>query len=281
MAIKYVDRYITDRVVISGNKLECLSYSVPIKCDFERKNPIVKNKEKNEEEGKRSDNLARARQKVRRIIWANLTPHTKFLTLTHAETLLDVKIFRRKLTTFFQAMKRQGYELSYLYVLERQKDRGKREGNEGTIHAHIVVFNDEYIPYEVINKCWKYGSTDIHLFYELKDDNGKHIKDVGAYVCKYLTKEAHLEWGSRSYNCSKNLQRPIEVPLKSFGNSEVGFFNDPEDPFWKITNAFVENTDFYFQDSKCISYSINGDEIHQIIDYKQGNIHSSEIKVSL
>lgn len=139
---KKCNLYITDKIVLSGAKIEKTSYSVPIMCDFEREHTPQRNAA-NAENGKRDDNLARARQTVRRIIWQNMTPHTKFLTLTCADICLDKKVFCRRLTTFFQSMNRQGYKLKYLYVLERQLERGKKEGNAGTIHAHIVVFNDE------------------------------------------------------------------------------------------------------------------------------------------
>ena len=281
MRVKFVDRYITDRIVISGNKIERLSYSVPIKCDYERDYEIKRDKEKNSENGKRSDNLARARQRVRRIVWANVTSHSKFLTLTSADTILDKKIFQRKLTTFFQAMKRKGFDLSYLYVLERQKERGAKENNSGCIHAHIIIFNDEFIPFEIINKCWKWGTTDIHMIDGLRKENGERVRDVGAYVCKYLTKEADLEWGSRAFNCSLNLQKPVDYPLKAYGDSEIGFLNDPDDPVFRITDAFMNSSHFYYNDSKIVSYEFNGEMIHQIIDYKQGTILLGEIKVDL
>lgn len=279
MKVKFVDKYITDRIVISGNKIERLSYSVPIKCDYKRDYEIKRDKEKNSEIGKRSDNLARARQRVRRIIWANVTPHSKFLTLTSAKTILDVKEFRRKLTTFFQSMKRKGFDLRYLYVLERQKERGLKEGNDGCFHAHIIIFNDEYIPFEIINKCWKWGTTDIHMVNGLREKDGERVHDVGAYVCKYLTKEAELEWGSRAFNCSLNLQKPIDYPLKAYGDCDIGYLNDPNDPIFRITDAFMNSSHFYYNDSKIVSYEVNGEMIHQIIDYKQGIILPKEIEV--
>lgn len=277
--MKYVDKYITDRVIISGNKFEKYSYSCPIRCDFERDYEIKRG------DGvgatKRQDNLYRARKQVRQIIWANLTPHTKFLTLTSAKTLLDVKEFRRKQTTFFQSMKRKGFDLRYLYVLERQKERGAREGNAGTIHSHIVIFNDEYIPFEVINKCWKWGTTDIHMLNGLRYDNGERVRDVGAYVCKYLTKEAELEWGSRCFNCSKELQRPIDYTLKSFGDNEVGYFHDPDDLYFKITSAIEKNVKTTFNDSIVVQYESNGSQITQIIDYQQGIVLPDKEVVNL
>ena len=65
--------------------------------------------------------------------------------------MLDVKQFRRDWQTFVQAMRRKGHDLRYLYVIERQKQRGLKEGNEGTIHAHVIVFNDEFIPMESLH----------------------------------------------------------------------------------------------------------------------------------
>jgi len=36
------------------------------------------------------------------------------------------------------------------------------------------------------------------------------IKNLGAYVCKYLTKESMAEYNSKSYHASRGLNRPIE-----------------------------------------------------------------------
>ena len=95
------------RLVVSGNKIEFYEYEKPIYIDYDRTYTVTKNK--TEDSCKREDNLLRARQSVRRIIWSNLEPHSKFLTLTYAETQLDVKVFQRHFTTFIQNMKRNGY----------------------------------------------------------------------------------------------------------------------------------------------------------------------------
>lgn len=275
---KYCNTYITDRVVLSGDKIEKLSYSVPIMCDFEREHTPVRDSA-NASEGKRNDSLARARQTVRRVIWENKTPHSKFLTLTSAETCLDVKEFRSWMKNFFRDMKRQGYELRYLYVLERQLERGKKEGNAGTIHAHIVVFNDEKIPLKAIKKAWKHGRTEIHILNELRYQKaqdgykkGEKVHDVGAYVSKYITKEAALEWGSRCYNCSVGLSRPLEIPLKAIGAPDIGYFHDPEDTFFATEQALEQLTRWTYQNAKIVQYEISGQTVNQIIDYAQGTI---------
>lgn len=275
---KYCNTYITDRVVLSGDKIEKLSYSVPIMCDFEREHTPVRDSA-NASEGKRNDSLARARQTVRRVIWENKTPHSKFLTLTSAETCLDVKEFRSWMKNFFRDMKRQGYELRYLYVLERQLERGKKEGNAGTIHAHIVVFNDEKIPLKAIKKAWKHGRTEIHILNELRYQKaqdgykkGEKVHDVGAYVSKYITKEAALEWGSRCFNCSVGLSRPLEIPLKAIGAPDIGYFHDPDDTFFATEQALEQLTRWSYRNAKIVQIDVSGQTVNQIIDYAQGTI---------
>ena len=115
----------------------------------------------------------------------------------------------------------------------------------------------------------------------LRYENGERVRDVGAYVCKYLTKEAELEWGSRCFNCSKELVRPIDYTLKSFGDNEVGYFHDPDDPYFKITSAIEKNVKTTFNDSIVVQYESNGSQITQIIDYQQGTILPDKEVVNL
>lgn len=279
---KYCNTYVTDKVVISGERLEKYSYSVPIMCDYEREHTPQRDSA-NAVNGKREDSLSRARQTVRRIIWQNMTPHTKFLTLTSSETCLDVKVFRSWMKNFFRDMKRSGYDLRYLYVLERQLERGRKEGNAGTIHAHIVVFNDEKIPLKVLKKAWKHGRTEIHILNELRYKKtqdgykrGEKVNDVGAYVSKYITKEAELEWGARCFNCSVGLDRPTEFSLKAYGAPDIGYLHDPEDPYFIMEQEFTKMTQFTFRGSKMVSYDMGGTQIHQIIDYAQGTFKNTQ-----
>lgn len=279
---KYCNTYVTDKVVISGDKLEKYSYSVPIMCDYEREH-TPKRDSANAENGKREDNLSRARQAVRRIIWQNKTPHTKFLTLTCADICLDKTVFTKRLHAFFKSMSRQGYDLRYLYVLERQLERGRKEGNAGTIHAHIVVFNDEKIPLKVLKKAWKHGRTEIHILNELRYrkaqdgyKRGEKVNDVGAYVSKYITKEAELEWGARCFNCSVGLDRPTEFSLKAYGAPDIGYLHDPEDPYFIMEQEFTKMTNFTWRGSKIVSYDMSGTQIHQIIDYAQGTFKNTQ-----
>lgn len=215
------------KFIFCGDYLILKEYSLPYLNDVTKHDNIFHDfKDNDASSPKRLDNLKRARDTVAQYVYTNLTPHTKFLTLTTAETVLDVPVFQRKLQTFFQAMKRNGFDLDYIYVYERQKERGKKEGNLGSLHAHIIVFNDEYIPFTVINKCWKHGSIDIKILDGLRCNNNKKtnelIKNPASYICKYITKESVAEWNEKVFRTSKGLKKPIVINNKVYVASNTG-----------------------------------------------------------
>lgn len=200
------------KVVVSGDTVEIIEYSAPVPCCFERETKIERKEENTEEIQKREDNLYRARKNVRHIIWCNQTKYTKFVTLTYSETVLEVEKVHRDITTFVQSMRRKGYDMKYLYVLENQKARGEKEGNDGCLHVHMLIFLDKFIKLEDLNTAWKHGTTDI----KVTDD----ITNLGAYVCKYITKDNIAKYGKKTFSCSKGLKRPTEERFYTVGCSD-------------------------------------------------------------
>ena len=183
------------RVVRSGNVVEIYNYEKKVYYNYEQVEKQFNKKEKTDEwKGKSEDSLTRSRREIRRLIWCNFGRHSKFLTLTYAENMQDLETFYYDWKMFVKSMSRKDYNLKYLYVLEYQE--------RGAIHAHIIIFNQEYIPVEIIEESWKHGFVKINSI--------KEIKNLGAYVCKYLTKETLSEYNSKSYHCSRGLNRPIE-----------------------------------------------------------------------
>lgn len=209
------EMHLFSRVVQCGDTVEVYQYSSAIKVGHERAYDIVRRDGSviDDELVKRSDSLYRSRQTLRRLIWANQGKYTKFVTLTYRETVLDVKQVRRDITTFVQKMRRKGYTMNYVYVLENQKDRGEKEGNDGCLHVHMLIFNDEFLSLDLLNSCWKHGSTDISAL--------EHVTNVGAYVCKYITKEGTRAFGSQVYGCSNGLKRPAEERFFTEGLSDT------------------------------------------------------------
>ena len=167
-----------EKIVISGKVVEYYRYLKPLSVE-PREYDIEKNKEKSE--GKRDRNLYRARADLRRAIWCNQTKYTKFVTLTYKDSELDQDNVIYDFKQFIKKLRRRDYNVPYVYVTEHQKKRGIKEGNAGSLHIHTLLFTDEFISADIINACWGLGNTDIH---SLKD-----VNNLGAYVCKYLTKE--------------------------------------------------------------------------------------------
>lgn len=241
------------KVVTSGDIVELYFYQIPIQCGSERKREIVKNEEN--ELGKRKDNIYRSRQNVRRIIWNNQTEFTKFVTLTYAETVLDVKKVRRDITTFVQSMRRSGYPMKYLYVLENQRERGLKENNEGCLHVHMVIFIDKFIKIEDLRRCWKHGFVGIE-----KIDN---VINLGAYVCKYITKDNIADFGSHCYSCSIGLDRPVVERFYTLGYSDSYIDFVPEEVLNAVNVQYHKTLTHDFVDS-------NNELCNQSVHYFQG-----------
>ena len=154
-------------------------YSLPYLKDVPKSDLFgKKNFDNSPSTPKRYDSLKRTRDTVAQYVYTNLTPHTKFLMLTTADTILDVPIFQRKLTTFIQSMRRNGYDLRYLYVYERQTQRGKKEGNKGALHVHMIIFNNEKIDMSILKKCWSHGRVELKIFNGLRCKKDKVSQEL-------------------------------------------------------------------------------------------------------
>lgn len=250
------------RFVVSGDVVEVYTYSVPITCGRERQFEIVRNPDREEGGEKRKDNLYRARMNVRRLIWANQGKFTKFVTLTYADTILDSSRVKEDVHVFVQAMNRKGYPLKYLYVLEHQRERGEKEGNEGCLHVHMVVFVDRFIPLDILRACWKHGFVGI----EKIDD----VRNLGAYVCKYITKDNLQELGKRVYSCSLGLERSKEEVFytEGFSTTEIGLH--PDEVLQSLDIKFHSQMRTDWRDE-------NGVAREQLVNYYQGSWSDFEI----
>lgn len=241
------------KVVQSGDIVEMYFYKVAVTVGNKRKHNIVKNSK--DEKEKRNDNVYRARQNVRRIVWTNESKYTKFVTLTYADTVLDIKKVRRDITTFVQNMRRLNYDMKYLYVLENQKERGLKEGNEGCIHVHMLIFIDQFIKLEDLRQAWKHGYVGI----EKIDD----VRNLGAYVCKYITKENLADFGKRCYSCSLGLDRAVEERFYTLRFSDSCENLTPEQVLNAINVNYHATINYDYVDS-------NNEFCTQSVSYFQG-----------
>lgn len=237
------------KIVISGDIVEYFEYRIPINVE-KREHEIIKG---SKEEPKRDNNIRRAQSEIRRYVWHNITKYSKFVTLTYAKTCLDFDQVLYDMKMFFKNLSREGYsKLKYLWILEHQKGRGVKENNEGSLHVHLVLFLDDFLPFQVLNKCWKQGSTDIE-----KIDN---VDNVGAYICKYLTKEEFDLFGKHSYHISRVLPKPEE-------RCHDGYITDPD-----FEKELLDRVDWYYMGTR--DYTIETEEkiIKNSVFYKQGRL---------
>ena len=61
------------------------------------------------------------------------------LTLTYAKTMIDYDILAKDYKVFLLNLKRHGFEFPYLSITEHQTKRGKKEGNKGSLHLHVLL----------------------------------------------------------------------------------------------------------------------------------------------
>ena len=192
------------KLIVSGNVAELYEYQYPLIKGILRKKAGRANAKITDEFTKaenRKKTQYRARKQVTRLINSNAFQMKKFVTLTFAENLTDIKNANHCFKTFIQRFNyylkiKHKLKLKYIAVIEFQK--------RGAIHYHLLC-NAPYIENSVLNKIWDNGFVRIN-----KIDN---VDNVGAYVTKYMNKDLADErlQGQKCYLTSKNLDKAIKI----------------------------------------------------------------------
>ena len=190
-------RFYDKKIVVSGNVVELYEYELPVvKSD---RSPRIgrAGQTATTEETKRLNRekvAARARQKVRRYANANFSNKSKFITLTFAENITELKAANREFVKFRKRLARFLHiDLEYIATPEFQK--------RGAVHFHMLM-NCPYIENETLARLWGNGFVRINRI-----DN---VDNIGAYITKYMTKGGFDERliGQKSYFMSHNLKAP-------------------------------------------------------------------------
>lgn len=138
----------------------------------------------------RRDNIKRTKDKIRYILHANTaTTRPIFVTLTYRENITSRDTAVADVTRFLRSLRVIYPGIAYVYVLERQK--------RGAFHAHMVIFNVSFIPFQALESIWTFGYTNVK---RLQDET--HIAN---YLSKYISKDETYAVGKRRYSRSKNL----------------------------------------------------------------------------
>lgn len=195
------------KVIVSGGVVEVYEYEKPVFKGYESNGGRHKEADEEGKEKNRKDALRRARQEIRRIVNANVGAYgdqftAKFLTLTFGDNVTDLDYANREFKKFIKRLNYYAFgtkeaNLRYTVIVEFQK--------RGAVHYHVMLYNLPFMPVKEISRIWRHG----HVWINKIDD----VDNVGAYVCKYLTKandDDRLR-GRKCYFNSRGLFKPIVI----------------------------------------------------------------------
>lgn len=199
------------KYLISGHVVEEFRYQKNQFKGFEPKNKDGKNKHGFNPSENRSITLSRARKMVTRTINSN-PDLNKFLTLTFEENITDLDYSNKEFKDFikrvnYHVFKTKKSMMKYVAVIEFQK--------RGAVHYHVLC-NLPYIDVGEFQKIWGHGFIRLNKIKGNTERFGSNECDnVGAYVCKYMTKDNSDERlkDRRSFLMSRNLNKPTEIVI--------------------------------------------------------------------
>ncbi len=194
------------KVVVSGKQVEVFKYKKHIWRDYETKQfeNIKPQKEPKQldafeqleaQKQKMKFSLNRTKTEIRRL--TNSNPQlNKFMTLTFAENITDLKEANYIFNQFIKRISYKYPDFEYLAVPEFQK--------RGAVHYHLLC-KLPFVEIAEIQSLWGQGFIKIN-----KIDN---VNNVGVYVCKYLSKDMFDErtFGKKKFFRSQSLSESIEL----------------------------------------------------------------------
>jgi len=149
---------------------------------------------KNTKKKRSKSSLHRTKTEIRRLINSNIHLN-KFITLTFAKNITDLKEANYIFNQFIKRMNYEFKDFEYLAVPEFQK--------RGAVHYHMLC-NLPFMRSKKLEKKWGQGFIRINKI----DD----VNNVGAYVSKYLNKETNeINFRKKKYFRSQGLKKPVEL----------------------------------------------------------------------
>ena len=185
--------YSDKKAIVSGDIIEIINYEYGNCYNFEG----VATGKKSSGNKKLEYNVDRVKKKLRRLINSNVTGNDLFVTLTYADNMCDVDKGKKDFKVFIKAMKRKGFNLKYVYVVEFQK--------RGAVHFHVILFGCGYIDSNFLSDVWKKGFVKINRIND--------VDNVGSYVVKYMGKDIIDDRlvGKDLYGRSRGLKESVEI----------------------------------------------------------------------
>lgn len=224
------------KVVISGKQVEVFKYKKSIWKNYTNKNDnlqVLKQLDLFEQNKikkiRAKSSINRTKTMIRRLINSNPALN-KFLTLTFADNITDLKQTNYIFNQFIKRLTYKYPDLKYVAVFEFQK--------RGAVHYHLLC-NLPYVNSKKLEHIWQQG------FIKIRQTN--NVNNIGAYMSKYLGKEIdERTFGKKKFFRSQDLKEPIEI------------FNHQADKFIQkyLCNSFpVFEKPFYSEWTGGIDYS--------------------------
>lgn len=197
------------KAVISGNVIEISEYENEVLFGYKDTKKKSKGRSSvandDDKEINREKVFQRARKNLMRTINANYTENSKFLTLTFKDEMTDIRKANYELKKFIQRLNYYlEYNIKYSCVPEVQEERYKKYG-VAVWHYHLVLYNTpQKLDIKKLRDIWSNGHIKINVI--------KDVDNVGAYICKYMTKN-HKDRlrGEKMYFNSRGLNKPVEI----------------------------------------------------------------------
>lgn len=242
---------VKQKIVMSGTICEYYDYSIGYGTgytltDEEKAKRGRKRGEKSESyEENREKVINRAKRDLRRLINSNVNQYgdeitPKFVTLTFEENITDVRTANYEFTKFIKRLNYRMFGekkaiLKYSVVPEFQK--------RGAVHYHVVFYNLPYLKADLLSEIWGNGFIKVNKL--------KNVDNIGAYVTKYMSKEASDERleGEKLHFSSRGLYKPVElnnVEDKEIVESLEGSLLLSNLKFFsQFSNDYLGNVDYY------------------------------------
>lgn len=230
---------------LCGSVLEVYQYDKVVKCDykdFKRKGKRGRASIASEDEKSvnREKVSCRAKKDLTRLINCNYNKGaSRFITLTFKENIQDLKWANKEFNKFVKRFEYYlGFKTQYSVVVEFQE--------RGAIHYHSIFYNiSQKLDLPKCRDIWGHGSFNCKRI--------DRVKNVGAYMCKYMSKNANDKRliGQKMYFNSRGLKKPVEIVEPDLVMALVGSLQNQvpvyENEYNIIFNDDIQNHVVYRQ----------------------------------
>lgn len=201
------------KAIVCGNVVEIYNYENSVLYGYSDTKKSSKGRQavasSEDKEKNREKVLSRASRDLRRIINCNIQGYSKFITLTFKDNVQSLDFANYEFKKFIQRINyNYKIKLQYSVVIEFQE--------RGAIHYHALFYNlTEKLDIKKMGEMWGNGFIKVNSI--------RDVDNVGAYVCKYMTKtDDDRLLGRKMYFNSRGLKKPQEIKETEIVDALVG-----------------------------------------------------------